>query len=799
MLASRDDRECRTDDEVGRGPAVAVILAALLCGLWAPLLVARLCSFDSLPGHPRSDFEYYFYPLHCFLKRNLAVGTIPFWNYHLFSGYPVIESVQSALLYPFNTLALLLTPTAVHSLVSLTVFHFLANFAAWYWCLRYAFCFAPVVSALVAAFPNITSVMPYRLFSGHLTVIFTLPWFPVLIASAYRIANCSRGIPWISLAAVAVGLVIVAGAPQYSLFAIWCFLTVCGVATSRKYLLRTFSRALAAVTLGGILASPQIIATTEYLPFSARSGSWSPLSVRAGALTTLLETLFFAPFGNGVTEYHVNERGAWDTAGYIGTLALVLAVSGFIARNGATLSESKVRRCAFSLVVMGLYLLGGGWLPGFDRIRENQRAIFIVHTGLFLSLATGLNALLGNHRSGEKHSTAAGRRFTALLFMTLCFSLLMQSGFASQFGAFWEWFRQNCAGKMVFTPQEQIESAMFVWNASQRALNWTVAWLAIGCAVAMASRWLKSWGPILLAGFGLLDPLLSHLAAYETRTSVATMGPPHNIFESLEGFCLSQQELRLGPARVIFPNSLTNSAQCFEGIGETGGYDPLMPRLALARRNYSERQIPMAERKRQLHDIFGVGAQIIEPFSQPEFVPPKRRIMQLHCLRESCHVSVTTVTRTFQLQPSEHLFGPIENTTHTVEHQKELATILAWCSSDSNALHGIANGLPTRTKWYRIGNENSIYLLCSTPRNSVLILSATWLPWWRVYSKTDSAEKPLKVNGWMTGVLVQKGISMLRLEYVPPAWRITVFSMLCGVLLVVTGIFSSRAKAQPVC
>ncbi|MGB9692142.1 MAG: hypothetical protein ACPL7D_08235, partial [Candidatus Sumerlaeaceae bacterium] len=75
-------------------------------GCIVPLWPGRVLSTASLPGAPRSDFEYYFFPLRCHLARVWGRGIIPFWNPHLFCGYPVIESVQSAVLYPFNALGL---------------------------------------------------------------------------------------------------------------------------------------------------------------------------------------------------------------------------------------------------------------------------------------------------------------------------------------------------------------------------------------------------------------------------------------------------------------------------------------------------------------------------------------------------------------------------------------------------------------------------------------------------------------------------------------------------------------------
>lgn len=781
----------------GKSFDFTALLIGVVCAIVTPLIKAHLFSFESLPGHPRSDFEYYFYPLHCFLRRSIADGTIPFWNPHLFCGYPVVETVQSALLYPFHALALLTAPSAVHTVVCLTVFHFVMNYGTWYWCLRYAFSFAPAISALVSALPNVTSVMPYRFFGGHLTVIFTLPWFPVLIGAAYRLANDLRMVPWLAVAGVSLGFVVLAGAPQYALFGAWSFLAVSCAASRTSHLPRTLLRTLSALALGAVVASPQLVATAAYVPFSARSGLWGTLSFRAATWTTIIETLLAAPFGNGVNECHINERGPWDTAGYIGTLTIVLAVFGFLVTKQRGAESTRIPKSAFSLVVLGFYLMAGGWLPGFERMRENQRAIFIIHTGLFLAVALGLRELLSS-RVEWKDFSLPSRRFMVLLLAALCLSYSMRSVFRAEFPAFWSWFCRNCVGVINLSGYEQVENASIVWNSFHRALNWAIAWLTIACALAMAYRWLKTWSVIAIAGLALVDPLLFHLPAYETRTSVATMGLPPAIRHPLNELLSSRQLQRLSPARVVFPSSLTNAAQCLEGIGETGGYDPLMPLLALARRNYTERPLTLEERKHQQYDIFGIEAEIYEPFSQPEFVPPQKRVMQLRHLRQNHRASMTTLTRTFQIQPAGYLFGPIENTTHTVERVDQLETILSWCSDVNATASGMATNAPVLLKWYGFSRPNSIRLLCLTPHNSVLVVSSTWLPWWRIRDDSSRISKTFRVNGWMTGVCVPAGISLLELVYAPPAWRHTVFAMFCGILAVVAvGILPKYQPRQP--
>lgn len=795
-MLQRIDTSLQHDDiPLGKSFNVVALLVGVGCGVAIPLFKAALLSFDSLPGHPRSDFEYYFYPLHCFLRRTLAGGTIPFWNPHLFCGYPVVESVQSALLYPFNTLALLTVPSAVHTLVSLTVLHFLLNYGTWYWCLRFAFCFPPAISALVSAFPNITSVLPYRFFGGHLTVIFTLPWFPVVIGAAYRLANDVKITHWVTVAGVSLGLVLLAGAPQYALFAAWSFLAVSCAAGRLVHLPRPVLGALAAIALGALIASPQLVATAAYVPFSARRGLWGGLSFRAGAWTTIIETLFAAPFGNGVNEYHVNERGPWDTAGYIGTLTMALAAFGFFGTKRRGPDTIRICKCAISLIVLGLYLMGGGWLPGFDRVRENQRAIFIIHTGLFIAVALGLRELL-SARAEWKFFSLPNRRFTVLLIAALSLYYCGRSVVSARFPLFWWWFCRNCVGIINFSPYEQLENSLFVWNSFQRSLNWAIAWLAIGAIVAMLHRWLNSWSILAFAGFALIDPLSLHLPAYETRTKVATMGLPPSISDPLDKLLSSRQLQRLGPARVVFPLSLTNAAQCLEGIGETGGYDPLMPHLALARRNYTERPLPPAERKRQQFDILGIEAEINEPFSQPEFVPPKKRVMKLHHLWRNHTASMTTLTRTFEIQPIGYVFGPIENTTHTVERGDQLETVLRWCLDGNAVSWETVTSAPMLVKWYGVGRPNSMRLLCRAPRNSVLIVSSTWLPWWRVRDDSGRVSRPLRVNGWMTGICVRGGISLVELFYLPPAWRFTVFAMFFGILTAVTAAISSTYQLK---
>ena len=209
----------------------ALLVAALAVPLWA---IWRLGP-DAIPGIPRSDYEYYFYPQRVFLSRWLKEGVFPFWNPHLFCGYPVVECLQSALFYPLNSLMMMALPPAGGLLAFLSLHLAGAALLAW-------FAFAHVLrldrtAALAGALTHVLgAVFASRFLAGHQITTCALTWMPLAVCALMRHleerarppgtdADTGSALPpswrWLMLSVAATAMVFLSGAPQYVLYLVW--------------------------------------------------------------------------------------------------------------------------------------------------------------------------------------------------------------------------------------------------------------------------------------------------------------------------------------------------------------------------------------------------------------------------------------------------------------------------------------------------------------------------------------------------------------------------------------------------
>jgi hypothetical protein len=112
----------------------AAALLAFCTAFFHPLLTGH--TFTTVTGHyqgvypwrafgspfqdsPQSDEADLTYPWRSFIGRELARGTVPFWNPHSFGGQPFFANGSSGVLYPpYLVAALLVPPDVGHSAVS---------------------------------------------------------------------------------------------------------------------------------------------------------------------------------------------------------------------------------------------------------------------------------------------------------------------------------------------------------------------------------------------------------------------------------------------------------------------------------------------------------------------------------------------------------------------------------------------------------------------------------------------------------------------------------------------------------
>jgi len=555
--------------------------------------------------------------------------------------------------------------------------------------------------------------------------------------------------------------------------------------------------------VGVLMALPQIAITGEYIPYSARCGSWQGLDVGGGVNSVLLDMIAPAPFGNGVWEAHINERGQWDVSGYMGMATLASAVTG-LAFSMLYWRRDRRLRAALALVFLAIYLFANGRLPGLQGMREFQRAVVVLHFGLILGAAMLLETLSPDRKDPRRRAVLWAVPGAIVLWAFAI--ILLKTYTLTHPEEVWHFLQQNCIGHSMMGVKSWAWESCFVRETLIRSCQQAAAWGCVAACAAVLMRLLPRTGWLAFGAVLLLDPFLANRFGYIQRTAVENMGFPTNIERELHDIVSRHLNAKEPPGRWRFPTSLTNAAETREGLLDADGYDPLMPQLALARRPWAVRQLPKAERLKMIALTLGIEGGIVEPYAQPEFVPPRQRLMRIEHETSGSAPSVATLSTCFDLQPELYQFGPIEDTTHTVATRAELHAVRQWLGQEGDAVRPPRGSPPAgRVIWHSSRNPNEVRICVSSAEPAVLVLRSTWLPGWRAYTGASAAPvRPLRCNGWMIGVPVTAGASVVRLSYAPPAWRVCIFVALaaccvwCLMLAGATARGRSTARAAAV-
>ena len=332
-----------------------------------------------------------------FAVSSIQRGQFPLWNPYLFSGVPFVANPQPALFYPPTWLALLMPVSKAFGwMIVLHVWLAGAGMYAW---LRLEG--ASVAGALVGgaafAFNGYISV---RVYAGHLGVITTSAWLPLLLW-AYRHVVRRRSWALALVGGLPVGLAILAGHTAsfvYVVLGLLAYVVFCAWGRwqeerSARAVVLPFAWAGVMLLVGLALAAVQLLPMAELTLRSTRQVSpsydfaarfsWPP-----GYLLTLLVPNFFGEpvrtgyWGDGIYDEFIY---------YVGVLPLLLALLGLRQRHRLTPLLGTLGLGALFLAFGrygGLHPLFYRFVPLFNATRAPARAGF-----LFTLMATGLAGL----------------------------------------------------------------------------------------------------------------------------------------------------------------------------------------------------------------------------------------------------------------------------------------------------------------------------------------------------------------------------------------------------------------------
>jgi hypothetical protein len=332
-----------------------------------------------------------------FAVSSIQRGQFPLWNPYLFSGVPFVANPQPALFYPPTWLALLMPVSKAFGWM--VVLHtWLAGAGMYAWLRSEG---ASVAGALVgAAAFAFNGFIFVRVYAGHLGVITTSVWLPLLLWS-YRQVMKRRSWGLAVVGGLPVGLAILAGHTAsfiYVALGLLAYVAFCGwerwrAEPSARAVVLPVAWAAVMLLVGLGLAAVQLLPMAELTLRSTRQVSpsyefaarfsWPP-----GYLLTLLVPNFFGEpvqtgyWGDGIYDEFIY---------YVGVLPLLLALLGLRLRHRLTPLLCTLGLGALLLAFGGygsLHSLFYRFVPLFNATRAPARAGF-----LFTLVASGLAGL----------------------------------------------------------------------------------------------------------------------------------------------------------------------------------------------------------------------------------------------------------------------------------------------------------------------------------------------------------------------------------------------------------------------
>ena len=362
----------------------------VLIALWALYFwrIFTLNAQDAL-SLTEGDFSGQFVAFFGYQVERLHDDEIPLWNPYNYAGHPFLADTQSAVFYPPRLLTVVLvgdnaspgdlyaalqTEMALHVLLgTLLMYAFVRRLTAPPDTdSRHTSVFAGLIAALTYGYAGYLSGYPQL----QLAVLEAGIWLPLVLLGLFQATRSTRpGWLCIVLAGVALGLSLLAGHPQTSLFTLYVALAFLAYRlwhlTAESW--QTFawyvvlSAVLLALVAGG-LAAIQLLPGLEYLQHSTR------------------QSMGFDAKGNGFPFQDVAQilfpgfMTPWSPL-YVGLAGLVLAVLAILRRalhsvffGVAALVGLGLSFGAGTVIYDFAYLLA----PGVSWFRGQERAAFII-------------------------------------------------------------------------------------------------------------------------------------------------------------------------------------------------------------------------------------------------------------------------------------------------------------------------------------------------------------------------------------------------------------------------------------
>lgn len=382
-----------------------------------------------------TDISHQFISWREFAFDEIRKGNFPLWCPNVYSGMPFFGGFQSALLYPLNYIYLILP---VHKAInfSIAIHVFLAGLFMYLWCEhRKLHILASLVSSFLFMFCGAHFL---HIMSGHLTILCTLPWVPLLFLSVDGFYQ-DYSFKWIFLGIFSVSMQILAGHPQYVYFTFLAvvFYIFFLILSNKEKKLKFLPGVIFMYAGGALLSAVQLI-----------TGLDSSLNecVRAGGVDYKFASVFSYPpecfitflspdfFGDMVNFKYWGRCYLWETSIFIGITGLVLAIYGAIYGLNKNKKVFSLMVVIFLIFALGsytpLFKIFYYCIPLFNKFRGTSKFIFQASLFLIMLSGTGFDTIIRSGKINKKFILCMFVAFLIIFFYSMFLGGIFAPGYS---------------------------------------------------------------------------------------------------------------------------------------------------------------------------------------------------------------------------------------------------------------------------------------------------------------------------------------------------------------------------------
>lgn len=697
-------------------------------------------------SYPEGDFSGQFLAFGAYQARRLLSGEVPLWNPYNMAGHPFLADTQSAVFYPPRLLTIFISQfTGGFNYAALQ-----GEALAHYWLgavLMYLFVrtvtgsrLAGLVSALTITFGGyLTGYPPLQL-----AVLEAGVWLPLALLGLYR-ASAVGGrwrARWLGVSALALGLSLLAGHPQTTLFLVYV-LVAYGVqrAVVAGIDWRHAGLGIGAVLLLGFgLAAVQVVPGLEYTRLTVRSEMG--LDALSGGF----------PFRDLVVLVLPNVVTLWSPL-YSGIAALALGAVA-VWRGGRGARFWAVVVLAALLLSFGgatvLYRLAYLLAPGVSWFRGQERAAYIVAHGIAILAGLGAAALQQN---GVPRRPLAR---TLAVAAALAWAAAIEAFIISRFTA-------------------RPEPLALVNGLFLLAILATATWLVTGRLAGQAQR---AWWGVALLALVVFDLFSTSAATNWEPIPVSERVPYHDAFipalQQDDG--LFRIDGRVGLAHGNYGTLL--------GLQDIRGISP----LELSAHERYENALPQY----RLHELLNVRYVLTDwqELERPSTVlaadESGSQPVYLHRLDDPLPRAWMAYTVSVALDDAQALgwlADPAFDVRRTVILSRDPALDLP-AESPAEWRAAVTQYAPER-----------ILIDVETPANGVLVISEMAYPGWQARVDGEPAEI-WRADAGLRALPLQAGEHLVELTYEPLTFRLGAITSLVSLVVVALGIIGGHRPAE---